>query len=153
MQEKINFSDYSQIPDDLKQKMQQEDAEKTELILALDKKVQLLQKSNDLQKVIIDSYEAEKKRASIGSLIGTGIAGSVLTGLALKAKDADASVDGNANVSSKDIRTLMNEMPKPHRKLLAYNKIYYEINKKYGFKTANEWLEAEWTKGQLIKAH
>ena len=66
---------------------------------------------------------------------------------------ADASVDGNANVSSKDIRTLMNEMPKPHRKLLAYNKIYYEINKKYGFKTANEWLEAEWTKGQFIKAH
>ena len=64
MQEKINFSDYSQIPDDLKQKMQKEDAEKTELILALDKKVQLLQKSNDLQKVIIDSYEAEKKRAS-----------------------------------------------------------------------------------------
>ena len=59
---------------------------------------------------------------------------------------ADASVDGNANVSSKDIRTLMNEMPKPHRKLLAYNKIYYEINKKYGFKTANEWLEAEWSK-------
>ena len=59
---------------------------------------------------------------------------------------ADASVDGNANVGSKDIRTLMNEMPKPHRKLLAYNKIYYEINKKYGFKTANEWLEAEWSK-------
>lgn len=59
---------------------------------------------------------------------------------------ADASVDGNANVSSKDIRTLMNEMPKPHRKLLAYNKIYYEINKKYDFKTANEWLEAEWSK-------
>ena len=94
MQEKINFTDYSQIPDDLKQKMQKEDAEKTELILALDKKVQLLQKSNDLQKVIIDSYEAEKKRASIGSLIGTGIAGSVLTGLALKAKDADSSVNG-----------------------------------------------------------
>ena len=96
MQEKINFNDYSQIPDDLKQKMQKEDAEKTELILALDKKVQLLQKSNDLQKVIIDSYEAEKKRASIGSLIGTGIAGSVLTGLALKAKDADSAA------SSKD---------------------------------------------------
>lgn len=94
MQEKINFSDYSQIPDELKQKMQKEDAEKTELILALDKKVQLLQKSNDLQKVIIDSYEAEKKRASIGSLIGTGIAGSVLTGLALKAKDADSAVNG-----------------------------------------------------------
>jgi ribonucleoside-triphosphate reductase len=59
---------------------------------------------------------------------------------------ADASVDGNANVGNKDMRTLMNEMPKPHRKLLAYNKIYYELNKKYGFKTANEWLEREWTK-------
>lgn len=59
---------------------------------------------------------------------------------------ADASVDGNANVGSKDMRTLMNEMPKSHRKLLAYNKIYYELNKKYGFKTANQWLEKEWTK-------
>lgn len=59
---------------------------------------------------------------------------------------ADASVDGNANVGSKDMRTLMNEMPKAHRKLLAYNKIYYELNKKYGFKTANEWLNKEWTK-------
>lgn len=59
---------------------------------------------------------------------------------------ADVSVDGNANVGSKDMRTLMNEMPKPHRKLLAYNKIYFELNKRYGFKTANEWLEAEWNK-------
>ena len=59
---------------------------------------------------------------------------------------ADASVDGSANVANKDMRTLMNEMPKPHRKLLAFNKIYYELNKKYGFKTANEWLRAEWTK-------
>ena len=59
---------------------------------------------------------------------------------------ADSSVDGSANVKDKDARTLMNEMPKPHRKLLAFNKIYYELNKKYGFKTANEWLRAEWTK-------
>ncbi len=59
---------------------------------------------------------------------------------------ADASVDGNANVGSKDMRTLMNEMPKAHRKLLAFNKIYYELNKKYGFKVANEWLNAEWSK-------
>ena len=60
---------------------------------------------------------------------------------------ADASVDGNANVGNKDMRTLMNEMPKSHRKLLAYNKIYYELNKKYGFKIANQWLDREWTKG------
>lgn len=59
---------------------------------------------------------------------------------------ADASVDGNANVGNKDMRTLMNEMPKSHRKLLAFNKIYYELNKKYGFKTANDWLRAEWSK-------
>lgn len=63
---------------------------------------------------------------------------------------ADASIDGNANVGNKDMRTLMNEMPKPHRKLLAYNKIYYELNKKYGFKTANEWLRAEWTKALYL---
>ena len=59
---------------------------------------------------------------------------------------ADVSVDGNSNVGNKDMRTLMNEMPKPHRKLLAFNKIYYEMNKKYGFQAANEWLEKEWTK-------
>ena len=63
---------------------------------------------------------------------------------------ADASIDGNANVANKDMRTLMNEMPKPHRKLLAYNKIYYELNKKYGFKTANNWLRSEWTKALYL---
>ena len=57
---------------------------------------------------------------------------------------ADASVDGNANVGQKDIVTLINEMPKPHQKLLAFHKIYHEINKKYGFKSANDWLCAEW---------
>ena len=35
-------------------------------------------------------------------------------------------------------------MPKPHEKLLAFNKIYYEIQKKYGFKAANDWLRMEW---------
>lgn len=59
---------------------------------------------------------------------------------------ADASIDGNANVGHKDIVTLLNEMPKPHRKLLALNKIYYEMNKKYGFKEANKWLTLEWTR-------
>lgn len=61
---------------------------------------------------------------------------------------ADASIDGNSNVSHKDIVTLEREMPKPHSKLLAFNKIYYEIQKKYGFKAANEWLRAEWV-GEL----
>ena len=57
---------------------------------------------------------------------------------------ADASIDGNANVGHKDIVSLENEMSKPHSKLLAFNKIYYEMNKKYGFQTANEWLHGEW---------
>ena len=57
---------------------------------------------------------------------------------------ADASIDGNSNVSHKDIVTLEREMPKPHSKLLAFNKIYYEINKKFGFKIANDWLRMEW---------
>ena len=59
---------------------------------------------------------------------------------------ADASIDGNANVAHKDIVTMLNEMPKAHQKLLSLNKIYYEINKKYSFKTANRWLELEWNK-------
>ena len=61
---------------------------------------------------------------------------------------ADASIDGNSNVAHKDIVTLEKEMPKPHEKLLAFNKIYYEIQKKYGFKAANDWLRMEWM-GQL----
>ena len=60
---------------------------------------------------------------------------------------ADASpTDGSSNVKNKDARTLANEMPKPHRKLLAFHKIYYELNKQYNFKTANQWLQMEWTK-------
>ena len=61
---------------------------------------------------------------------------------------ADASIDGNSNVSHKDIVTLEKEMPKPHEKLLAFNKIYYEMQKKYGFAAANKWLRMEWM-GQL----
>lgn len=61
---------------------------------------------------------------------------------------ADSSIDGNSNVRRKDIVTLLTEMPKPHRKLLAFNKIYYEYQKAYGFKAANDWLRREWM-GQL----
>lgn len=57
---------------------------------------------------------------------------------------ADASIDGNSNVGHKDIVTLENEMSKPHSKLLVFNKIFYELNKKYGFKIANDWLKNEW---------
>lgn len=63
---------------------------------------------------------------------------------------ADASIDSSANVGNKDMRTLLNEMPKSHRKLLAFNKIYYELNKKYGFQCANEWLDAEWSRALYL---
>ena len=49
---------------------------------------------------------------------------------------ADASIDGNANVAHKDIVSLINEMSKPHSKLLAFNKIFHELTKKYGHEDA-----------------
>lgn len=58
---------------------------------------------------------------------------------------ADASIDGNANVGTKDICSLVTEMNKPHAKLLAFNKIFYELKKKYGLKRAKQWLNAEYT--------
>lgn len=58
---------------------------------------------------------------------------------------ADASIDGNANVGTKDICSLVTEMNKPHSKLLAFNKIFYEIKKKYGLNRAKQWLNAEYT--------
>ena len=58
---------------------------------------------------------------------------------------ADSSIDANSNVRRKDIVTLLSEMPKPHRKLMAFHKIYYEMQKNFGFKAANEWFRREWT--------
>ena len=67
---------------------------------------------------------------------------------------ADASVDANANVNQKSVVTLLNEMAKPHQKLLSYNKIFYELKKKYGVDIAKEWLNEEWTgKLYLHDAH
>lgn len=57
---------------------------------------------------------------------------------------ADATIDGSANSSTHDIKTLSSDMMKPHTKLLAYNKIFYEITKQYGLQLAEEWLESEW---------
>lgn len=57
---------------------------------------------------------------------------------------ADASIDGNANVGTKDICSLTTEMHKPHSKLLAFNKIFYELKKNQGLDTAKNWLTAEY---------
>ena len=60
---------------------------------------------------------------------------------------ADVTIDANANASNKDIVSLKSEKSKPHDKLFAFNKIFYEINKKYGLETAREWLETEYNGG------
>lgn len=60
---------------------------------------------------------------------------------------ADVTIDSNANASNKDIRSLISEKGKPHDKLFAFSKIFYEMKKKYGLKTAKEWLETEYNGG------
>lgn len=57
---------------------------------------------------------------------------------------SDSSIDSNANVGTKDVCSLLTEMNKPHMKLLSFNKLFYEISKKYGHKVATDWLEAEY---------
>ena len=57
---------------------------------------------------------------------------------------ADTSVDPSSNVAHRDMPTLLGEMSKSHKKLLSYNKIYYEIKKEFGKETADRWLENDW---------
>lgn len=60
---------------------------------------------------------------------------------------ADVTIDSNANASHKDIRSMMSEKGKSEDKLFAFNKIFYELKKKYGLRTAKEWLETEYNGG------
>ena len=60
---------------------------------------------------------------------------------------ADASIDPNANANHKDIRSFMTEKGKSEDKLFGLNKIFYEIKKRWGLRTAKEWFEQEFSKG------
>lgn len=60
---------------------------------------------------------------------------------------ADVTIDANANASSKDIRSLLSEKGKSLDKLFAFNKIFYELKKKYNLSTAKKWLETEYNGG------
>lgn len=60
---------------------------------------------------------------------------------------ADTTIDPNANANHKDIRSFMTEKGKSHDKLFGLNKIFVEIKKKWGLKTAKQWLEQEFSKG------
>lgn len=60
---------------------------------------------------------------------------------------ADASIDPNANANHKDIRSFMTEKGKSSDKLFGLNKIFIEIKKKWGLRTAKQWLEQEYSRG------
>lgn len=60
---------------------------------------------------------------------------------------ADATIDPNANARHKDVRSFMTEKGKSEDKLFALNKIFLEIKKKWGLRTAKQWLEQEFSKG------
>lgn len=54
---------------------------------------------------------------------------------------ADASIDDNANVTSKNISTMLSEAMKPHTKMLSRNKIYIEMKQAFGKEVADDFLE------------
>lgn len=56
---------------------------------------------------------------------------------------ADISINPNANSDTKDVTSLIYTMAEPHRKLLAMNKIFYELKKKYGLEQARIWFNGE----------
>ena len=60
---------------------------------------------------------------------------------------ADATIDPNANANHRDIRSFMTEKGKSEDKLFGLNKIFLEIKKKWGLRTAKAWLEQEFSKG------
>ena len=63
---------------------------------------------------------------------------------------ADATIDPNANARHKDIRSFMTEKGKSEDKLFGLNKIFLEIKKMWGLKTAKQWLEQEFNKGLYL---
>ena len=60
---------------------------------------------------------------------------------------ADATIDPNANANHRDIRSFMTEKGKSEDKLFGLNKIFIEIKKQWGLRTAKQWLEQEFSKG------
>lgn len=99
-------------------------------------------KINQLSKKYGEVFESmngfHKKNLDFSSFIDNFIDTKVL---------ADATIDANANSSTKDIRSMLSDMTKPHMKLLGFNKVYYELCKKYGEDVANNWLTEEWIGG------
>lgn len=59
-------------------------------------------------------------------------------------KVVDISINPNANSDTKDVTSLVHNMSEPHCKILAMNKIFYELKKKYDLDTAKKWLYSEY---------
>lgn len=59
---------------------------------------------------------------------------------------ADSTIDPNANANHRDIRSFMTEKGKAEDKLFGLNKIFMEIKKMWGLRTAKQWLEAEFSR-------
>lgn len=60
---------------------------------------------------------------------------------------ADSTIDPNANAYHRDIRSFMTEKGKPLDKLFGLSKIFADMKKQWGLRTAKAWLKQEYTKG------
>ena len=60
---------------------------------------------------------------------------------------ADVTIDPNANTNRRDIRSFITEKGKSADKLFGLNKIFMEIKKMWGIRTARQWLEQEFSRG------
>ena len=60
---------------------------------------------------------------------------------------ADISSDPNANARNKDLRSFITEKNKPYDKLFGLSKIFLEVKKKWGLRTAKAWFEQEYSRG------
>lgn len=60
---------------------------------------------------------------------------------------ADSTIDPNANANHRDIRSFMTEKGKSEDKLFGLNKIFIQMKKDWGLRTAKNWLEQEFSKG------
>ena len=63
---------------------------------------------------------------------------------------ADSTIDPNANANHRDIRSFMTEKGKPADKLFGLNKIFLEMKKDWGLRTAKHWFEQELVKDFIL---
>lgn len=60
---------------------------------------------------------------------------------------ADTTIDPNANANHRDIRSFITEKDKAPDKLFGLSKVFSEIKKQWGLRTAKLWLEQEYSRG------